>query len=334
MEYKDYYKIMGLARNATPEEIKRTYRKLSRQFHPDISKEKNAEARFKEIGEAYEVLKDPEKRAAYDQLGANWKAGQDFRPPPQWNTGAEHAGRGFEWEFNTGGTGAEGDYSDFFETLFRRGFGNGAGGPGHAGPAGARSRAAFRTQGEDHHAKIQIDLEDAYQGATRTVNLQVSEVDGRGHVTPHQHQITFNVPKGIRAGQRIRLSGQGAPGAGGGAPGDLYLEVQFSPHRLYRVDKHDVYLDLPVAPWEAALGAEVKAPTPTGQVEVKIPPGSTTGRKLRLKGRGLPGTTPGDFYFVLQITLPPADTDSTKAFYESMARQFKSFNPRARLGGH
>lgn len=334
MEYKDYYKIMGLARNATPEEIKRTYRKLSRQFHPDISKEKNAEARFKEIGEAYEVLKDPEKRAAYDQLGANWKAGQDFRPPPQWNTGAEHAGRGFEWEFNTGGTGAEGDYSDFFETLFRRGFGSGAGGPGHAGPAGARSRAAFRAQGEDHHAKIQIDLEDAYQGAARTVNLQVSEVDGRGHATARQHQITFNVPKGIRAGQRIRLSGQGAPGAGGGPAGDLYLEVEFSPHALYRVDKHDVYLNLPVAPWEAALGAEVKAPTPTGQVEVKIPPGSTTGRKLRLKGRGLPGVTPGDFYFVLQITLPPADTDSAKAFYDNMARQFKNFNPRARLGGH
>lgn len=334
MEYKDYYKIMSVARNATPDEIKSAYRKLSRKYHPDISKEKNAEARFKEIGEAYEVLKDPEKRAAYDQLGANWKAGQDFRPPPQWNTGAEHPGRGFEWEFSTSGTGAEGDYSDFFETLFRRGFGSGAGGPGHASASGARSHAAFRAQGEDHHAKIEIDLEDAYQGATRTVNLQVSQMDGRGHVAARQHQITFNIPKGIRAGQRIRLSGQGAPGAGGGAPGDLYLEVQFSPHRLYRLDKHDVYLDLPVAPWEAALGAEVKAPTPAGQVEVKIPPGSSTGRKLRLRGRGLPGATPGDFYFVLQITLPPADTDSAKAFYDSMARQFKTFHPRARLAGH
>jgi curved DNA-binding protein len=331
MEYKDYYKIMGLARNATAEEVKRAYRKLSRQFHPDISKEKNAEARFKEIGEAYEVLKDPEKRAAYDQLGANWKAGQDFRPPPKWNTGAEHAGRGFEWEFRTGGPGAESDYSDFFETLFRRGFGSGAGGPGHA--SAGRGHAAFRAKGQDHHAKIQIDLEDAYHGATRMVNLQVSQADGRGQATARQHQITFNVPKGIRAGQRIRLSGQGTPGTGGGAPGDLYLEVEFSPHPLYRVDKHDVYLDLPVAPWEAALGAQVHAPTPTGDVELKIPPGSASGRKLRLKGRGLPGATPGDFYFVLQITLPPADTDSARAFYDSMARQFKAFHPRARLGG-
>ena len=330
MEYKDYYKIMGLARNATAEEVKRAYRKLSRQFHPDISKEKNAEARFKEIGEAYEVLKDPEKRAAYDRLGANWKAGQDFRPPPQWNTGAEHAGRGFEWEFNTGRPGAEGDYSDFFETLFRRGFGSAAGG---AGPGGGRSRTASRAKGEDHHAKIQIDLEDAYHGATRTVGLQVLQRDTRGHATTREHQITFNIPKGVRAGQRIRLSGQGAPGTGGASPGDLYLEVEFNPHSLYRVEQHDVYLDLPVAPWEAALGAQVQAPTPTGQVEVKIPPGSATGRKLRLKGRGLPGTTPGDFYFVLQIALPPADTDSARAFYESMARQFKAFDPRARLKG-
>ncbi len=325
MEYKDYYKIMGLSRSATPEDIKRAYRKLSRQFHPDISKEKNAEARFKEIGEAYEVLKDPEKRAAYDQLGANWKAGQDFRPPPKWNTGAEHAGRGFEWEFSTGGPSAGSDYSDFFETLFRRGFDSGA--------AGRRSRSAFQAKGQDHHAKIQIDLEDAYHGATRTVNLQVSQTDGRGQVTTRQHQITFKVPQGVRPGQRIRLGGQGAPGTGGGEPGDLYLEVEFSPHALYRVDKHDVYLDLPVAPWEAALGAEVTAPTPSGQVELKIPPNSATGRKLRLKGRGLPGATPGDFYFVLQMVTPSADSGSAKTFYDSMARHFKTFSPRARLNG-
>jgi len=323
MEYKDYYKIMGLARDAAPEDIKRAYRKLSRQFHPDISKEKNAEARFKEIGEAYEVLKDPEKRAAYDQLGANWKAGQDFRPPPQWNTGAERAGRGFEREFGSGAAGASGDYSDFFETLFRQGFASQG-----AGRAGGHS-----AKGRDHHAKIQIDLEDAYHGATRTVNLQVPEMDSRGHTAMHQHQITFNIPKGVRVGQRIRLAGQGAPGAGGGEAGDLYLEVAFSPHRLYRVEKHDVYMDLPVAPWEAALGAQIEVPTPAGRVELKIPANSSTGGKLRLKGRGLPGTTPGDFYFVLQVALPPADSDSAKAFYDSMARQFKGFNPRAQLAG-
>ena len=329
MEYKDYYKIMGLTRDAAPEDVKRAYRKLSRQFHPDLSKEKNAEARFKEIGEAYEVLKDPEKRAAYDQLGANWKAGQDFRPPPRWNTGAEHPGRGFEREFGSGASGAEGDYSDFFETLFRQGFARQA-----AGKAGGHStsRSAFNAKGQDHHAKIQIDLEDAYHGATRTVNLQVPEMDSRGHTALHQHQITFSIPKGVRAGQRIRLAGQGAPGAGGTEAGDLYLEVAFSPHRLYRVDKHDVYMDLPVAPWEAALGAQIEVPTPAGRVELKIPANSSTGGKLRLKGRGLPGTTPGDFYFVLQIALPPADSDSAKAFYDGMARQFKAFNPRAGTG--
>ncbi|MFC5523696.1 DnaJ C-terminal domain-containing protein [Polaromonas jejuensis] len=324
MEFKDYYKIMGLAREATADDIKRAYRKLSRKFHPDVSKEKNAEARFKEIGEAYEVLKDPEKRAAYDQLGANWQAGQDFRPPPGWNAGAEHAGRGAEWQF-TGRTDDAGDYSDFFETLFRQGFAG-------AERRGGGRRASFSAPGEDRHAKIQIDLEDAYNGATRTLSLRVPEMDDQGHVVPREHQITFTIPKGIRAGQHIRLAGQGGPGHGKGGAGDLYLEVAFNPHPLYRIDRHDVYLDLPVAPWEAALGAEVEAPTPKGAVEVKIPAGSATGRKLRLKGRGLPGSTPGDFYFVLQIVLPPGDTDSARSFYEGMARQFKSFKPRARRG--
>lgn len=327
MEFKDYYIIMGLARDATPDDIKRAYRKLSRKFHPDVSKEKNAEARFKELGEAYEVLKDPEKRAAYDQLGPNWKEGQDFRPPPGWNAGAEHMGRGAQREFNSGDTG---DYSDFFETLFRQGF------------AGARSRgsdrsssrsASFSAKGEDHHAKIEIDLEDSYSGASRTLSLRIPEIDNQGHISYREHQITFTIPKGIRAGQHIRLAGQGAPGMGQGSAGDLYLNVEFRPHPLYRVDKHDIYLDLPIAPWEAALGAEIQAPTPTGRVEVKVPAGSAAGRKLRLKGRGLPGVTPGDFYFVLQIVVPAADTDNVKSFYEGMAKQFKTFNPRAKLGG-
>ncbi len=323
MEFKDYYKIMGVAREASADDIKRAYRKLSRKFHPDVSKEKNAEARFKEIGEAYEVLKDPEKRAAYDQLGANWKAGQDFRPPPEWNAGAEHPGRGQQWQFE----GDAGEHSDFFETLFRQGFGARQGGGGRG------QRASFSAHGEDRHAKIQIDLEDSYKGTTRTLSLRVPEMSEQGHVIPREHQITFTVPKGIRAGQHIRLAGQGAPGVGGGSPGDLYLDVEFHPHALYRVDKHDVYMDLPVSPWEAALGAEVEAPTPTGQVEVKIPAGSAPGRKLRLKGRGLPGVTPGDFYFVLQIVQPAADSDGAKAFYQGMAKHFSSFNPRAKLGG-
>ena len=322
MEFKDYYTVMGLAREATPDDIKRAYRKLSRKFHPDVSKEKDAEVRFKELGEAYEVLKDPEKRVAYDQLGQNWKAGQDFRPPPEWNAGAEHAGRGAQWDFNNA---EAGDHSDFFETLFRQGFAGAGGRSGHP--------TRFSAPGEDRHAKIQIDLEDAYSGATRTLSLRVPEMDDQGHVVPREHQITFTVPKGIRAGQHIRLAGQGAPGMGEGGAGDLYLDVEFKPHSLYRVDKHDVYLDLPIAPWEAALGADVEAPTPTGRVEVTVPAGSAAGRKLRLKGRGLPGITPGDFYFVLQIVVPAADTDSAKSFYEGMSKQFNSFKPRAKLGG-
>ena len=326
MEFKDYYTVMGLARDATNDDIKRAYRKLSRKYHPDVSKEKDAEARFKQLGEAYEVLKDPEKRTAYDQLGQHWKEGQDFRPPPGWNAGAEHAGRSAPRDF-AGGDG--GDYSDFFESLFRQGFATSGG--THAGAGGQHAR--YSAAGEDRHAKILIDLEDAYSGATRTISLRVPEVDAQGRVSYHEHQISFSVPKGIRAGQHNRLAGQGAPGVGGASAGDLYLDVEFKPHLLYRVDQRDVYLDLPIAPWEAALGADVEAPTPTGRVEVTVPPGSAAGRKLRLKGRGLPGSTPGDFYFVLQIAVPAADSDSGKAFYQGMAKQFNTFKPRAKLEG-
>jgi len=314
MEFKDYYKIMGVARDASQDEIKRVYRKLARKYHPDVSKEANAESRFKEVGEAYEVLKDSEKRAAYDQLGAKWKGGQEFRPPPDWDAGFEFSGGGF-----TGGDSA--DYSDFFESLFGRGFHSGRG-----------SRAAFHAKGEDHHAKVLIDLEDAYTGAARTITLQVPEVDSLGRVARREHKLNVTIPRGIRAGQHIRLKGQGAPGVDQGKPGDLYLEIEFRPHLLYRVEQHDVYLDLPVLPWEAALGAAVKVPTPSGVVELTIPPGSVAGKKLRLKGIGIPGNTPGDFYVVLQIALPPADNDAAKMAYRNMAGQFKSFNPRAKLG--
>lgn len=328
MEFKDYYTVMGLARDASPDDIKRAYRKLSRKYHPDVSKEKNADALFKQLGEAYEVLKDPEKRTAYDQLGQHWKEGQEFRPPPGWNAGAEHAGRSAARDF----PGGDGDYSDFFESLFRQGFATG-GPTGSSGAGAGGQRARYSAAGEDRHAKILIDLEDAYSGATRTISLRLPEMDDQGHVIPREHQISFSVPKGIRAGQHIRLAGQGAPGVGGGSAGDLYLDVAFNPHPLYRVEQRDVYLDLPVAPWEAALGADVQAPTPTGRVEVTVPPGSAAGRKLRVKGRGLPGSTPGDFYFVLQIAVPAADSDSGKAFYEGMATQFNSFKPRAKLEG-
>lgn len=321
MEFKDYYKIMGVARDASQDDIKRAYRKLARKYHPDVSKEPNAEIRFKELGEANEVLKDPEKRAAYDQLGTNWKANQEFRPPPDWNTGFEFSGRGFQ-----GGDARQ--FSDFFESLFGRDFGQQT----HGGARSTGSGAPFHRPGEDHHAKLLIDLEDSYTGATRTIILKVPEVDAHGHVSTREHQLNVTIPRGVRAKQHIRLAGQGAPGPGRGKPGDLYLEIEFRPHPHYRVDGSDVYLDLPIAPWEAALGATVKVPTPDSMVDLKIPADSTTGRKLRLKGRGIPGKTPGDFFVVLQVILPPAANDAAKGFYRNMADQFKSFNPRAGLG--
>jgi len=317
MQFKDYYQIMGVARDATQDEIKRAYRKLARKYHPDVSKAPDAEIRFKELGEANEVLKDPEKRAAYDQLGANWKGGQEFRPPPDWDAGFEHRGSGFTGD---GASGGAADYSAFFESLFGRDF----------RASGAR-RASAHARGEDHHAKVLIDLEDAYRGATRTITLRVPAVDAQGHVVTSERVLNVSIPKGIREGQHIRLSGQGNPGIGEGKAGDLYLQVEFRAHPLYRVDGRDLYLDLPVAPWEAALGASVKVPTLGGIVELKIPEGSVPGRKLRLKGRGLPGDPPGDCYVILSIALPPADTEAAKEVYRKMAQQL-SFNPRAKLG--
>jgi curved DNA-binding protein len=313
MQFKDYYQTMGVARDATQDEIKRSYRKLARKYHPDVSKEPNAEARFKELGEAYEVLKDAEKRAAYDQLGANYKGGQEFRPPPDWNTGFEFSGGGY-----TGGDAQ--DYSDFFSSLFGKEFRSGGAG-----------RASPHAKGEDHHAKVLIDLEDAYHGAARAITLRVPAMDAQGHVITKERVLNVTIPKGIREGQHIRLVGQGSAGVGEGKAGDLYLQIEFRPHPFYRVDGRDLYLDLPVAPWEAALGATVKVPTLGGIVELKIPEGSVSGRKLRLKGRGLPGDPPGDCYVILAIALPPADTEAAKDVYRKMAQEL-SFNPRVKLG--
>ena len=314
MEFKDYYKIMGVARTATQDEVKRAYRKLARKYHPDVSKEPGAETKFKELGEAYEVLKDPEKRAAYDQLGTNWQAGQDFRPPPDWDAGFEFSGGA-----NTQGDAAA--FSDFFSSLF---------GQGGFRPA-QRAGTGQRLRGEDHHAKVMIALEDAYQGAARMITLRAPELDKQGHVITRERTLNIRIPKGVKQGQLIRLAGQGAPGFGGGTAGDLYLEVEFHPHAFYRVEGRDVYLDLPVAPWEAALGATVKVPTPAGAVDLKIPADSGQGKKMRLKGRGIPGEPPGDLYVVMQIALPPAVTEQSKQMYRTMAEQL-AFNPRAKLG--
>ncbi len=313
MEFKDYYKIMGVSRDASKDEIKRAYRKLARKYHPDVSKVPDAEARFKEVGEAYEVLKDPEKRAAYDRLGANWKAGQDFRPPPDWNKG---------FEFRSGGfTGADTrGFSDFFESLF--------GGGIFKGEFGQRT---YRARGQDSFAKISIDLDDAYRGAIRNINLRNTVLDGEGRPQVKSRRLNVHIPKGIHQGQHIRLAGQGGAGAGDGKPGDLYLQIEFNPHRFYRVDGKDVLMELPVAPWELALGATVKAPTPAGTVDLKIPPATLSGKKLRLKGRGIPGKPPGDLYVILQVALPPADNEQARALYRDMQQKL-GFNPRAAMG--
>jgi len=324
MEFKDYYKIMGVERTATQDEIKRAYRKLARKYHPDVSSEKDAEAHFKEVGEAYEVLKDPEKRVAYDELGSQWKAGQDFRPPPGWDAG---------FEFSEGGRGRghadDFDFSDFFESLYgrQRGGTRGAAGRDSRGSAGR----GVNLQGQDHHARIMVELEDSYTGATRQITLRMPELTPDGHVLSRDRTLNVRIPKGIREGQQIRLAGQGGAGLGDAGAGDLYLEVAFNPHARYRVEGGDVYLDLPVAPWEAALGANVQVQAPAGAIDLKVPAQSQAEKKLRLKGRGLPGKSPGDLYVVLKIVIPPADTEKARAAYRQMQQQFE-FNPRAGLG--
>lgn len=311
MEFKDYYQTLGVARDAAADDIKKAFRKLARKYHPDVSKEPNAEARMKEVNEAFTVLSDPEKRAAYDQLGQRYHAGQDFHPPPDWDAGFEFTGRGFP------GADAAG-FSDFFSELFGSRMGGGG-------------RTHFHMRGEDHHAKIMLDLEDAYRGATRTVTLRVPRTDQFGRVKLADHTLDVRIPKGVREGQLIRLAGQGSPGMGGAEPGDLYLEVHFKPHPRYRVEGRDVYATLPLAPWEAALGASVQAPVPDGTVEVRIPEGSQSGRKLRLKGRGIPGSPPGDLYLVMEVVLPPATSPKARELYQTMAREL-AFNPRQGLG--
>ena len=325
MKFRDYYETLGVARGATEAEIKTAYRKLARKYHPDVNKEKDAEERFKEIGEAYSVLKDTEKRAAYDQMGSNWKQGQDFSPPPNWNAGFEFAddpNAGF------GGYGGnyDGDQSEFFESLFGRG-------RHRQGGRSSNARQGMHFKGQDHHAKILIDLADAYNGAKRTISLHMPTQDPEGHVITQERKLDVNIPKGIKVGQNLRLSGQGGPGMGDGGAGDLYLEIDFHPNALYKVDGKDVYLDLPLAPWEAALGTSVNIPTPAGStLELTIPPNTKSGRKMRLKGKGIPSKEPGDFYVVPNIVLPEAQSDEQKAAYQELEKAF-DFKPRSHLKG-
>jgi curved DNA-binding protein len=306
VEFKDYYQALGVERTASADDIKKAYRKLVRKYHPDVSEHKDATEKTKELNEAYDVLGDAEKRAAYDALGQGRRHGQEFEPPPDW---------GQQYDF--GGGGGAGSAEDIFADLFAQ-MGRGQ----RAGARGGRGGGGFQMRGEDIHAAIAIDLRDAYQGATRTISLRVQQQD---------KTLSVNIPKGVTPGQQLRLAGQGHPGMGGGAPGDLYLEIQLSADARFRVEGASVYQNVAVAPWEAALGASISVPTPSGAVEVTVPPGSQGGRKLRLKGRGIPAAQPGDLYLILEVVLPPATSERARELYEAMARDL-AFNPRERVG--
>jgi len=302
--FKDYYEVLGVGRGASDEEIRRAYRKLARKYHPDVNKESGAEDRFKEISEAYEVLRDPEKRERYDRLGPNWRAGEDVSGAP-----------GFEDMFRQGGFGSgdvrvefgDGDFSDFFEGLF-----------GGRGGARAGGFEGFATRGSDHEAVLELSLEEAAAGGKRRVALG----DGRSY--------DVNIPAGVGDGQRIRLAGEGGRGRRGGPSGDLFLRVRIKPHPQFRLEGRDLYVDVPVSPWEAALGATVPVRTMTGTARVRVPPGSSCGRRLRLRGQGMPGPrgSHGDLYATVQIAVPKDLSAKERELFEQLAKA-SSFDPRS-----
>lgn len=306
MKYKDYYSVMGVDRKASDEEIKKAYRKLARKYHPDVSKEPGAEEKFKELGEAYETLKDPEKRAAYDQLGRH-RPGQDFRPPPGW----EKQFGGGQFSFD------DIDLGDLFAGL--------AAGR-HRGRSGGGN---FSAPGQDFEVTAHISLEDAYRGAEVDLELAVPEYDARGFMHRERRAFKARIPKGATDGQRLRLPGKGGKGLNGGRDGDLYLNIALHPHRLFRVSGHDLYVDLPLAPWEAVLGGTVQAPTLGGPVRLTVPPGTRAGQQLRLSGRGLPRPHggEGDLFAIVQIAVPSAAGEREQALYRQLA-DASTFNPR------
>ena len=302
MKYQDYYQILGVSRDADKSDIKKAYRKLARQYHPDVNKDANAEEKFKQVNEAYEVLKDSEKREAYDRFGANWKHGQQFD---------ESGFGGFQGGFQGGFSG--GDFSDFFESIFGSGFQQPGGSPFQQRPRQRR--------GADQQLKLDITLEEAFNGGTKTI--QFAKTPG----SPEMKKLKINIPKGVSSGQKIRLAKQGQASASGGEPGDLYLEMNILPHKLFRLEDRDVILRLPITPWEAAEGASLKVPTLSGSVELKLKPGMQSGQKMRLKGKGMPGAKAGDQFVEIMIQTPPADSSAAKQFYQNMKDQF-DFNPR------
>ena len=312
MKYKDYYDILGVARDATDEEIKKRYRILARKYHPDVSKEPDAEKRFKEMAEAYATLKDPEKRAAYDQLGTR-KPGEEFRPPPEWATQFGEGAATFD----------DMDLADLFASL-----------AGHAAHArrGGRHGPAGAMRGQDYEITVPITLEEAYRGTEVSLDLSTTEIDDAGHLRRVPKRITARIPKGPTDGQVLRLPGQGGKGIGGGPAGDVYVNIALRPHRLFRVSGHDLHLDLPLAPWEAALGTAVEIPTLGGKVCLKVPPGTQGGQRLRLAGRGLPRPdgSAGDLYAAVAIAMPRDLTERERKLYQELAAASK-FDPRTGL---
>lgn len=299
MQYIDYYKVLGVDRDTSQDDIKKAYRRLARKYHPDVSKAADAEAKFKEVGESYEVLKDKEKRAAYDQLGANWKSGQEFNAPPGWGGHTDMGGGGF---------------SDFFESIFGGGFA-----ADQFGAGGFHGRQqAVRRKGANQSASISVSLEQVWRGDEVNVS-----VNGKS--------LKIKIPKGVKNGQKIRLAGQGAQGIGGGPKGDLFIQVNIKPHSLYKRDHKDVEIEMPIAPWEAALGAQIKVPLLSGKkIQLKVPAGSSSGKRLRLAGKGMPGNPAGNFYVRLKIEVPVVESDKQRELFEQLQAEF-DFNPRESL---
>lgn len=317
MKFKDYYATLGVARDASAEDIKKAYRKLARKYHPDVSKEPDASDRMSEINEANDVLSDIEKRAAYDAIGSGHHAGESFTPPPDWDAGFEFRGRSAD-----GASGA--DHSDFFEELFGR-----MGRQARQQGRGAQGSAGFSARGEDHHAKILLDIEDAWRGAKRLLTLKSPQIDAQGRVELLERTLEVAIPPGVKAGQLIRLAGQGSPGHGGAPAGDLFLEVHFQPHPRFQVDGADLVMALPLAPWEAALGAVVAVGLPDGSsLKVRVPAGTQSGQTITVRGKGLPAKTPGDLDLKVLVVLPSAYDPRAKAIYEQMASTLSDFDAR------
>ena len=307
MKYKDYYATLGVAKDASADDIKKAYRKLARKFHPDVSKEKDAEAKFKAMAEAYETLKDPEKRAAYDQLGSHAQ-GQEFRPPPDWE---QHFARG-PTSFD------DVDLADLFAGLGgSRGFGR-------------RADPKAPIAGHDYEAAVRVTLEQAFHGTEVQLDLSVPEYDENGVAHRVPRMVTVRIPRGVTDGQKLRVRGKGGHGVRGGRAGDLYLDIAVSPHRLFRADGLDLFVDLPLAPWEAVLGASIEMPTPAGPVQLKVPAGTRAGQQLRLAGRGLarPDGSAGNLFAIVQIAVPTVLDDAQRALFRQLAES-TTFNPRA-----